>query len=384
MGVMPDGNVLLYDATVDSFTVSRKDVSSLSGSYAASSFGQYVVGSTLMNASLVPVGTLSSATSVSSGFAFTATGALLTGPASASGSTSGSASGLIQRVNTSTLSTQAPTRTAETPATNAPGFAFIRTLAPLADGNTIVELTTSGLLALPTTFDAAVAPPQVSQIVNAANLTKQMAPGGLVSLFGTNLSPTNMATSQIPLPTALAQSCMSVNGTLLPLLFASPTQINAQLPTNAMGTSSLVVYTPGGISNTFNFTIQPTAPSVFLTSSGEPAIIRNNNNQLVTNNNPVQLNDYLTVYLTGMGATSPSVAAGAASPSNPLAVASVQPTATIGGAPIFVIWAGLAPQMVGVYQVDLLIPFHGIPEGNSIPLTITQGSTSTTVNVKVN
>jgi uncharacterized protein (TIGR03437 family) len=376
MGVMPDGNVILYDATVDSFTISRKDYTALSGAYAASSFGQFVVGGYLLNQSLVTVGTLSTSAASVAGFTFTATGALLTGP--------GSTSGMIQRVDTASLSARAATRLVETPASNATGFAFTRTLAPLLDGNSVAQLTTSGLLAIPSAFDTAIAPPQISQIVNAADMTKPVAPGGLVSLFGTNLSPTNMATSQIPLPTALADSCMSVNGALLPLLFASPTQINAQLPSNAMGNSSLVLYTPGGVSDTFNFTIQATAPSVFRTSNGTAVIIRDNNGQLVTSSNPVQLNDYLTIYLTGMGATTPSVTAGTASPTNPLAVATVQPTVTIGGAPIFVIWAGLAPKQVGVYQINVLVPFHGIPEGDSIALTINQGGASTTVNVKVN
>ncbi len=376
MGVMADGNVILYDATADSFTISRKDVAALSGAYAASSFGQFVVGSTLLNSSLAPVGTLGTSTAAASGFAFTATGALLTGPASAG-------TGMIQRVDPSSFLSEAPTRIVETPATNTPGFAFTRTLAPLANGNSIVELTTSGLVALPVAFDAAVAPPKITQIVNAADLTKPVAPGGLVSLFGTNLSPTNMATNQIPLPTALADSCMSVNGTLLPLFFASPTQINAQLPNNATGNSSLVLYTPGGISDTFNFTIQPTAPSVFRTANGTAMIIRDVDGQYITNDTPIHLNEYLTIYLTGMGGTTPSVAQGSAAPSSPLAVATVQPTITIGGSSIFVLWAGLAPKQVGVYQINALVPFHGIPTGDNIAFKITQGSASTTILLKV-
>ena len=239
------------------------------------------------------MGSLSTSTAIPAGFAFGGTGALLTGQ--------GSGTGVIQRVDPVSLLTEAPTRLIEMPAASPTGFTFSRTLAPLANGNAIVELTTSGLLILPTAFDAAVAPPKVAQIVNAADLTKPVAPGGLVSLFGTNLSPINMATSQIPLPTALAQSCMSVNGTLLPLLFASPTQINAQLPFNASGNSSLVLYTPGGISDTFNFTIQPNAPSVFRTANGTATVVRNVDGQLITNNTPIHLNDYLTIYLTGDG-----------------------------------------------------------------------------------
>ena len=49
-----DGTTYLYDATVGSFTVSRKQSSALSGAYAASAYGQYVVGNSLLNSSLVP------------------------------------------------------------------------------------------------------------------------------------------------------------------------------------------------------------------------------------------------------------------------------------------------------------------------------------------
>src|SRR5262249_32722986 len=48
---IPDGNVMLYDANADTFTVSRKDSAALKGSYAASSYNTYVVGNSLLNSS---------------------------------------------------------------------------------------------------------------------------------------------------------------------------------------------------------------------------------------------------------------------------------------------------------------------------------------------
>ena len=62
----PDGYTFLYDANVDTFTVSRQDFGSLAGTYAASPFDQYVVGNNLLNSSLVPVAKLESATGKSS------------------------------------------------------------------------------------------------------------------------------------------------------------------------------------------------------------------------------------------------------------------------------------------------------------------------------
>src|SRR5208337_1973484 len=50
------GATMLYDANAGTFTASRQDFSSLSGAYAASNFGQFVVGNNLLDSSLVPKG----------------------------------------------------------------------------------------------------------------------------------------------------------------------------------------------------------------------------------------------------------------------------------------------------------------------------------------
>ena len=130
----------------------------------------------------------------------------------------------------------------------------------------IVVMTTSGFTVLSGNYDQAVAPPTVSSIVNAADGTKPVAPGGLITIYGSNLSATNVATSQIPLSTALGQSCLVVNGTLAPLLFVSGSQVNAQLPSRVNGAGVLTIHTPGGVSDNYNFSVSTTAPSVFQTS----------------------------------------------------------------------------------------------------------------------
>jgi uncharacterized protein (TIGR03437 family) len=293
----------------------------------------------------------------------------------------GPTAGLIKKTDLGTGLITPSTRIAEGPLTTST-TGFTRTLAPLANGNSIVQLTTSGLLILPVAYDAAVAPPRLDSLVNAADLTKPVAPGGLVSLFGANLSPVNIATNEIPLPTALGQSCLTVNGALTPMLFASPTQINAQLPFNIGGNATMVLRTPGGVSDNFNITIQPNAPGVFRSGTGVAAIIRNEDGKLITDSTPIHLNDQITIYLTGMGATLPAVNAGAAAPTSPLAVAMTQPTISLGASSIFVLWAGLAPNQVGVYQINAQVPFHHIPTGK-VPMVITQGGVSTTVMVQV-
>jgi uncharacterized protein (TIGR03437 family) len=432
-----DGSTFLYDANVDSFTVSRKDFSSLSGAYAASAYDQYVVGNTLLNASLVPTMSLpfAGATEFSSGFVFVdQTGYLTaspgpTGPgvienvnltsgsgiqptrmaespvlgsfATGTGATAGcttvtTATGSTQTCTTitgtvsttvitvcTTTSTGGTTTTSCLPPTTTSGpvssgvNGFTRSLILLSDRSAFINLSASGITILPPTYASAVAPPTIAAIVSAADSKSPAAPGGLVSIYGTQLSPTNLATNQIPLPTALGNSCLTVNGLAMPLEFVSSSQINAQMPFQAFGNVTVILYTPGGVSDNFYLTVPPTAPAVFLSAVAGPEInlptvFRDSTGLLVTSSDPIHRGDIITIYLTGMGAVAPLVTNGYPGPSNPLAQALAQPTVEIGGMPLFVSYAGLAPGEVGVYQINASVP-QGVPQGLNLPLTITQG-----------
>jgi uncharacterized protein (TIGR03437 family) len=191
----------------------------------------------------------------------------------------------------------------------------------------------------------------------------------------------------VPLPSALGDSCLSVNGTPVPLLYVSNQQINAQLPFNVAGNASLSVHTPGGVSDNYLFAVQSAAPSVFMSATAGPqtglaAIMRTDNNQVVTPTNPLHPKDTVTIYLTGMGLTYPPVDTGVPAPASPLSQASIQPTVTLGGTPLGIGYAGLVPGEVGVYQINATVPL-GAPQGLSIPLIINQGGATTTLNVRV-
>ncbi|HTC35604.1 MAG TPA: hypothetical protein VK724_19680 [Bryobacteraceae bacterium] len=385
-----DGTVYLYDANSNAFTVSRQDFTSLAGPYAASAFNQYVVGNNLLDSSLVPVMQFETGTGTPSGFAFVdETGFRSNAPAPSGGGQS-AAPGVIERIDmtnpTSSVSRAAPM--VEAPLLGTTTSPFTRTIAPLANQTAIMNLTVSGVTVLPWNYDAAVAPPQITSIVNAGDFGADIAPGGLISVFGTQLSPVNMASSEVPLPTALANSCLSVNGEPLPVLFVSPTQVNAQMPFQAIGDVTLILHTPGGTSDNFNVVIEPNAPSVFLAAIGPdtnvPTVVRNDDNQLVTPSNPIhrQSNTALVIYLTGLGQTSPAVPTGQPAPANPLAMPLVAPTVTLGGVNLPVLFSGLAPGLVGVDQINVSVPFN-VPEGMSVPLVITQGTVSTTLPERV-
>jgi hypothetical protein len=172
---MPDGNVMLYDATADSFVASRQDFQSLAGAFAASDYDLYVVDNHLLDASLAPLGDLDTSNGASSGFVFAGPAGIRTVMASAQ------APGVIERVNPILVENIRPTPTAEAPLTGQTGFAFTRTLAALSDGSALVSLTVSGVTAIAWNYDAAVAPPALQRVVNAADGSSSVAAGGLVT-----------------------------------------------------------------------------------------------------------------------------------------------------------------------------------------------------------
>ncbi len=376
-----DGTLMLYNANVDTFTVSRKEASGLSGAYAASNFDQFVVGNLLLNASLVPVRQFETSSGAVSGFAFLDQGGFRTTALNAQ------SPGNIQRVDTSSSSAIRSTRMAEAPLLSDMSRPFTRTLAPLYGRQAIVSLTTSGFTVLPWNYDASVAPPRIDRIVNAADFSQSLAPGSLISLLGRNLSPVNQASSTTPLPTALGESCLTVNGVPVPMLFASGEQINAQLPYQVDGNVTMILRTPGGVSDNFNLTILPAAPSILRSASNGvesqlPTVIRARNNDVVTVSNPIHFGDVVILYLNGMGNTTPAVEAGFPAGASPTPAPVIAPTVSLGAVGLSVEFAGLAPGQVGVYQVNVRVP-RNVPTGFDIPLTVRQGGQATSVPVRV-
>jgi uncharacterized protein (TIGR03437 family) len=251
------------------------------------------------------------------------------------------------------------------------GQSFTRTLAPMYDRSAVISLSVSGFTVLPWNYDAAVAPPKISSVVNAADGKLPVAPGGLISVYGQQMAPVNLATKELPLPTALAESCLTVNGVPLPMLFVSGGQINGQLPFNIDGNAQMTLRTPGGISDNFNFSILPAAPSIFRSGSAGPqvglaTITRADNGELVTPTNPVRGGDSIVIWATGLGRTTPAIDAGLPSPSDPLANAVITPSVNLAGVALDVQYAGLAPGSVGLYQINATVP-KTVPQGRYAP-----------------
>jgi len=282
------------------------------------------------------------------------------------------------------ISSVRPLRIVESPLPNPPpvnccsgtGTAdavFTRTLAALRDQSALISLTTSGFTVIPWNYDAPLPIPQLERVVNSADQTKAVAPGGLISVIGQNL------------PTALGDACLTANGAFVPLLQSvSSNQVNAQLPFNIDGNAQLTLGTQGGVSDNLIISILPTAPSLFRTSSegGEATVYRASDNSLVSASNPVREGDELVIFATGLGRTRPAIQAGQAAPSDPLSMVVIPVEVSLDGVPLEVAYANLTPGAVGVYQIKVKTPL-GIAAGEGVPLVIRQGGMSTTVAVQV-
>ncbi len=260
-------------------------------------------------------------------------------------------------------------------------------------GNAYV-LTTSGMTVIPLTVASGAAPTfNPNGVVNGASFAPgaPVAPGSIISLFGTNLGDTASATD-LPLATVLGGTCITINDIGMPLFYVSPTQVNAQLPPNtAAGRVTLTARNrnSGRVGNAFTLTVTPSAPGIFLATDNMnrqvAAIFHASNNTLVTQDNQAFRDEVLTMYVTGLGATTPTVAAGVGAPASPPAVTTVAPQVCIGKHPDGTLhkyipnFGGLAPGFVGLYQINFTVPGDRV-QNLQAPVVVTQNTDCTTAN----
>jgi uncharacterized protein (TIGR03437 family) len=200
-------------------------------------------------------------------------------------------------------------------------------------------------------------------VVNAASwapFTAAIAPGEFLTLVGTGLAPDGLpAASSVPFPTDIGGVQVKINGTYAPLYYATPEQIVAIVPYGTSGSiAQIQVINNGTASNTVTTFIGETAPGVFTQNQNGIGYgaIQHSDYSLVTPSNPARPNDTLFVYLSGLGAVTPSLSDGAAAPSGSLTDTTNTITAAINGEAATVQFAGLVPGAVGLYQINVVVP----------------------------
>jgi uncharacterized protein (TIGR03437 family) len=193
--------------------------------------------------------------------------------------------------------------------------------------------------------------PQIARIfpAAAANYPLELAPRMIVAIYGTQMT----------------SATVTAGGSPLTLFYSSTTQINALLPDNASGLTPITVQNSGG-QNTVNIYVSTAAPAIFTQNSsgnGPASALKASDQSLVTADNPLHAGDFVELYATGLGLTTPM---------NGLEYAVQQPTVTVGDVACPVTFAGAAPGFSGLDQIDCAIPAGAAPSASS-PVVITSG-----------
>jgi len=207
--------------------------------------------------------------------------------------------------------------------------------------------------------------PAISGMANGASFKSSFAPGSILSVFGSQLSPSIQSASAVPLPISTLGVEVLVNGIAAPLYYVGPGQLNVQIPYETTANSTAIVsVNNNGQVTTQSLQVAAAAPGIFTSPAGA-----------LVPTATASIGQEIAFYITGTGAVSPAVPTGAA-PAASTALANlpqpVQATiVTIGGASATIDFIGIPAGLVGVTQINVQVP-SGIAAGAQ-PVVVTIG-----------
>jgi glucosylceramidase len=216
---------------------------------------------------------------------------------------------------------------------------------------------------------------------NAAAPSAGLSPGELFSIYGVNLAAESQQPLLLPLPATMAAASVQIDGIAAPLVYVSPLQINAQVPWEATPGSATLTVTHAGVTASQTVTIAAAGPAIFTLYGSQAAAALNQDYSVNSQNSPAAAGQAILLFGTGLGAVSPAVPTGAAASTDQLSYVTAPVTATMGGVPVKVLFAGMAPGFAGLWQVNLEIPSGA---SGAVPAIVTvAGTASNTVTVWV-
>ncbi len=215
------------------------------------------------------------------------------------------------------------------------------------------------VLTVPLTLNLTVdSLPVLQSVLNAVSFAPTISPGCLIAIFGSGLASSTVAAKNVPLPTTLGTTSVTVGGRPAPLYFVSPTQINAQLPFEVTGDTAPVVVTVDGIASThLTVYISPFAPSLFSAGANGTGMGLYFDANFQSFTTPLVPGSTIILYASGLGATNPPATSGSGgAATEPFNRVVTMPDVYIGDVKARVDFAGLAPGFVGVYQLNVVVP----------------------------
>jgi uncharacterized protein (TIGR03437 family) len=260
----------------------------------------------------------------------------------------------------------------------------------------------------------------VDGIVNGASFgAGPVAPGSIISIFGTNLglqlvdgatTPISETATVVPLATSLGGQTVrftTPGGSFdAPLFFVSgpANQMNAQVPWELSGQSSaqLTVRSKGSGDNASEsdpVTVQVGAASPAIFAIGTRAVavnVKASASDDVINgsfaheagaiagveNQPAAIGGVVTLYVNGLGPVTPTTVTGAAASTTVISNTDTPATVTVDDKSAQVLFSGLAPGFVGLYQVNMIVP-EGVSPRNEVPVRVGIGNTLSPSNITI-
>jgi uncharacterized protein (TIGR03437 family) len=152
--------------------------------------------------------------------------------------------------------------------------------------------------------------------------------------------------------------------------------LNIQIPyETAAGATATVTINNNGQVTSQSFLMAPTAPGIFTDTSSAPVP-----------NTRASRGQIITLFITGAGAVTPSIATGSAPPAasaiSDLPVPAQSARVTVAGVPASIQFIGIPSGLVGVTQINYQVP-SGIGLGTQ-PVVVTIGAvTSAPANLTV-
>jgi uncharacterized protein (TIGR03437 family) len=226
--------------------------------------------------------------------------------------------------------------------------------------------------------------PAIAAIGNAASYSSAaISPGENIVIFGSGLGPAALAGGQVTgdgtLSAAVSDTQVLFDGIAAPIVYAMDNQTSVMVPYEVSGrasTSVQVVY-KGVPSDPVVYNVAAAVPGIYTMNSqgsGPGAILNQDGVTVNSSSAPAAKGSVVSVYMTGEGVTAPANVTGSITPpgstaKKPVALIS----ATVGGVPATVEFAGSAPGMVaGIAQVNVRIPANA-PSGPAVPIVISVG-----------
>jgi uncharacterized protein (TIGR03437 family) len=223
----------------------------------------------------------------------------------------------------------------------------------------ITVMNPGGLVSRPLSLALTSAPaaPAIAAVWNAFSGLPAIAPGTLVSIYGAGFSP--------------GSTLVTIGGKEIPLLFSGASQINAQVPYETPAGEALLELRTNSATEQYKLDVASTAPGILTASGDDHGLAQNcGDGSPVVPEQPATPGQCIVVYMTGQGALDQFIATGAAAPFDPLLRPTAEVEASLGGAPASILFAGLTPGLIGVMQVNLIVPEVG---AGAQPLVVTVG-----------